>query len=83
MDDFDKSGDKNSSSLPQGHRHRMIVELIKQEGFVTTEGLVQHFNVTPQTIRRDLNELDKRGVLTRHHGGAGLVASSTENTGYS
>ena len=72
-----------STQLPQSRRHEMIINLIKQEGFVTTEGLVQHFSVTPQTIRRDLNELDRQGQISRHHGGAGLTSSSTENTQYS
>ena len=71
-----------SIQLPQSRRHELIINLIKQEGFVTTEGLVQHFKVTPQTIRRDLNELDRIGQISRHHGGAGLSNSSTENTQY-
>ncbi|WP_299733405.1 DeoR/GlpR family transcriptional regulator [uncultured Endozoicomonas sp.] len=69
--------------MPQSRRHELIIELIRQQGFVTTESLVQHFNVTPQTIRRDLNDLDQQGKITRHHGGAGLTNSSTENTHYS
>ncbi|KEI69844.1 DeoR/GlpR family transcriptional regulator [Endozoicomonas elysicola] len=74
---------QTQQQVPQSQRHEMIITLIKQEGFVTTEGLVQHFNVTPQTIRRDLNELDLQGKITRHHGGAGLPNSSIENTQYS
>ena len=75
--------DQPKPQLPQSCRHEMIISLIQQEGFVTTEGLVQHFRVTPQTIRRDLNELDRKGQISRHHGGAGLPGSSTENTQYS
>lgn len=70
-------------TIPQSQRHEMIINLIKKEGFVTTEALVQHFKVTPQTIRRDLNELDHQGKITRHHGGAGQANSSIENTHYS
>ena len=69
--------------IPQSQRHDMIIDLINKAGFVTTDALVQHFKVTPQTIRRDLNELNQQGKITRHHGGAGLVSSSTENTQYS
>ena len=74
---------RSAIQLPQSRRHAMIINLIEQEGFVTTEGLVNHFNVTPQTIRRDLNELNRLGQISRHHGGAGLPNSSTENTQYS
>ena len=57
------------------------MELIQKNGFATTEQLVEQFNVTPQTIRRDLNELAKKSTLRRHHGGAG-IDSSTANTAY-
>ena len=49
---------------------------------MSVEALVNHFGVTPQTIRRDINELDAEGMLRRYHGGAGLP-SSVENVGYS
>lgn len=67
--------------MPQRRRQDLILELIQQQGFVTTEALVEHFQVTPQTIRRDLNELARQNKLRRHHGGAG-IDSSTVNTAY-
>lgn len=71
------------SNLPQSYRHERIVELIHNRGFLTTDQLVTIFQVTPQTIRRDLNELDRQGLISRHHGGAGEPTSSTVNTAYS
>ncbi len=71
------------SSIPQTHRQELIVDLIRQHGFMTTDELVQHFKVAAQTIRRDLNELDKKNLISRHHGGAGMPSSSTVNTAYS
>ena len=62
-------------------RHRKIVELVKSLGFVSIESLSRNFSVSPQTIRRDINELTERGQLSRHHGGAGLP-SSVENVAY-
>ncbi|MEA1081679.1 DeoR/GlpR family transcriptional regulator [Marinobacter qingdaonensis] len=67
--------------MAQRRRQDLIMELIQQNGFVTTEQLVDHFKVTPQTIRRDLNELAGQNRLRRHHGGAG-IDSSTTNTAY-
>ncbi|MCK0105599.1 DeoR/GlpR family transcriptional regulator [Marinobacter sp. S0848L] len=67
--------------MAQRHRQELILELIQENGFVTTDQLVEQFQVTPQTIRRDLNELAKHKKLRRHHGGAG-IDSSTENTAY-
>lgn len=62
-------------------RHENIVELVSDRGFMTIEALAEHFNVTPQTIRRDINSLDETGRLRRYHGGAGLAAS-TANLAY-
>src|SRR5690606_3097693 len=43
--------------------------------------LSAHFGVTPQTIRKDLNELCDRRLLSRIHGGA-LFPSGIENVQY-
>ena len=83
-------GDQTLSQLPETvpatlspvRRQQLIVEWVQRSGFVTTEQMVQYFEVTPQTIRRDLNELSKQMLITRHHGGAGSIASSTGNTAY-
>lgn len=40
--------------MKQTQRHNGIIELVKQQGYVSTEELVEHFSVSPQTIRRDL-----------------------------
>jgi DeoR family glycerol-3-phosphate regulon repressor len=40
-----------------------------------------HFDVTPQTIRKDLNELCDARHLSRIHGGA-MLASGVENVAY-
>ncbi len=64
------------------HRQHEILTLVRQRGFAAIEALSQHFNVTTQTIRRDINELCRRGLLRRYHGGAGLP-SSVQNLAYS
>ena len=63
-------------------RHELIIGMVKETGFATIESLAQHFEVTPQTIRRDINTLSENGDLNRYHGGA-AIASSTENVDYS
>lgn len=68
--------------MKQNTRHRAIISLIQQQGFVDTDALVEQFAVSPQTIRRDLNELANADLIRRHHGGATLPSSS-ENTAYS
>jgi Transcriptional regulators of sugar metabolism len=63
-------------------RHIEIVEMARKRGFLSTDELSRLFDVTVQTIRRDINELCDKGLLRRYHGGAGL-ASSVENLDYS
>ncbi|MDO6785082.1 DeoR/GlpR family transcriptional regulator [Neptunomonas phycophila] len=67
--------------MTQKRRQDQIFEMIQQKGFVTIDELVEHFQVTPQTIRRDLNQLAEFDKIKRHHGGAG-IESSTVNTAY-
>jgi DeoR family glycerol-3-phosphate regulon repressor len=62
-------------------RHNGIVSLVRQRGFMAIEALANHFDVTVQTIRRDLNLLAEEGRVLRYHGGAGLP-SSIENIDY-
>ncbi len=73
-------GNSGARLGPAG-RHAGIQSLIQAQGFVTIEHLAREFDVTPQTIRRDINVLSEQGVIQRFHGGAGM-ASSTENVAY-
>ncbi|WP_108652592.1 DeoR/GlpR family transcriptional regulator [Dongshaea marina] len=68
--------------MKQSQRHQQILQLLQDQGFISTDGLVARFEVSPQTIRRDLNELAEQGLIQRHHGGAS-IESSTMNTAYS
>ena len=67
--------------MNQTRRNELIVSLIKQRGFMSIDDLVSECDVTPQTIRRDLNQLAEAGLISRYHGGAGINAS-WENTPY-
>ncbi len=51
-------------------RQNDILTRAATQGHVLVDDLAQQYAVTPQTIRRDLNELCDRGLLTRTHGGA-------------
>ncbi|ABR61732.1 DeoR family transcriptional regulator [Sinorhizobium medicae] len=62
-------------------RQAEILELAKAEGRVLVEDLAQRFSVTPQTIRKDLNDLCDARVLNRIHGGA-IFPSGKENVKY-
>ena len=62
-------------------RQAEIVALARSAGKVVVDDLARRFEVTPQTVRKDLNDLCDRRVLQRVHGGA-VVASSVANLSY-
>lgn len=62
-------------------RQAAIVEIARQNGRVTVDELAQRFSVSPQTIRKDLNELCDGKSLARVHGGA-VLSFGLENVGY-
>lgn len=62
-------------------RQTKIVELAKTAGRVLVDDLAIQFSVTPQTIRKDLNDLCNAQLLTRIHGGA-TFPRGTENVRY-
>ena len=66
---------------PASRRQQEIATLVRETGRVAVEDLVARFGVTPQTIRRDLNDLSEARLITRTHGGA-VVASGVENLAY-
>ena len=72
---------EEKSSFEPSKRQKAILDMVSERGFVATESMVSEFDVTPQTIRRDLNELNANGLLTRFHGGAGQP-HSIENRPY-
>lgn len=55
--------------LAEARRNR-IVQLVREGGEVPTEDLARTLDVSVETIRRDLRELEGRSVLHRVHGGA-------------
>ncbi|MDR3372702.1 MAG: DeoR/GlpR family DNA-binding transcription regulator [Ancalomicrobiaceae bacterium] len=62
-------------------RQHDIITLARQVGRVEVDDLARRFGVTPQTIRKDLNELVGRNILNRTHGGA-TIGSGIENISY-
>jgi len=61
-------------------RKRKIIECLEINRAVLVNALAAELNVVPETIRRDLREMEKQGLLTRTHGGA--VLNSNQDTDY-
>src|ERR1700752_522534 len=63
------------------NRQSEILSIARSVGRVTVEDLARRFEVSAQTIRKDLNDLCDRRSMTRVHGGA-IIASRVENLAY-
>jgi len=61
--------DARDATLPASRRNELL-RLVKAQGQVTVQELSGRFDVSGDTIRRDLDLLAERGLLTRTHGGA-------------
>lgn len=51
-------------------RHKEIMKLLAEEGSIKTSTLCERLSASRETIRRDLESLEERGLLKRIHGGA-------------
>ncbi len=51
-------------------REREIMTLLRDSGEVSVLDMANRFQVSEMTIRRDLTELERRGVVIRTYGGA-------------
>ena len=61
-------------------RKSKIVGLLEAKGQAEVSELAQMLRVVPETIRRDLKELEMQGVLQRTHGGAVLAEKKEADT---
>lgn len=67
--------------MAQSFRQPEILEIARRKGKVVVEDLAERFQVSVQTIRRDLTEMAEAGTLDRVHGGA-IIPSGVANIGY-
>ncbi len=59
-------------------RHAKIVDTVAQKGRVSVEELARLYQVSHETIRRDLVNLDRARLLRRFHGGAAALSADQE-----
>jgi DeoR family glycerol-3-phosphate regulon repressor len=62
-------------------RQGEILDIARETGRVSVDDLARRFDVTPQTIRKDLNDLCDRRLMSRVHGGA-VIDSGVANLSY-
>ena len=64
---------KSSQPRHTKQRRHTIMQLLQEQGEVSVEQLVQLFDISEVTIRKDLSALETSGFLLRKYGGAILM----------
>lgn len=62
----------------QNERHDAIMQILKKNKTANVKALAKSLFVSQATIRRDLNEMKKLGLIERSHGGAILPENADE-----
>jgi DeoR family glycerol-3-phosphate regulon repressor len=71
MDDTSRHKPQQPSGRLIGRvRKERIARMIRERGFMSSAALAEAFGVSEMTARRDLAELEARGLVQRTHGGA-------------
>lgn len=63
-------------------RQELILDEVRGTGGVRVSDLVERLGVSDMTIRRDIEALAARGLVTRVHGGATSAGSSVDEPGF-
>jgi len=60
-------------------RQAQVAELVRSQGSAKVDELAQRFQVSTQTIRKDINDMCERGLLRRVHGGVELATVNDDH----
>jgi DeoR/GlpR family transcriptional regulator of sugar metabolism len=63
-------------------RQELILDAVREHGGVRVADLVTRLGVSEMTIRRDIGELSRQGLVARVHGGAAALGRSSEEPGF-
>ncbi|WP_232662882.1 DeoR/GlpR family DNA-binding transcription regulator [Pseudonocardia sp. TRM90224] len=63
-------------------RQELILDEVRRTGGARVSELVDRLGVSDMTVRRDIEVLAGRGLVTRVHGGATLAGSSVDEPGF-
>lgn len=64
-------------------RENEILEAIRANGYVSVKDLATMLSISESSIRRDLADLQSKGLISRKHGGAEAIDSVTRNIPFS
>jgi len=62
--------------MEHSRRQHLILEELKESGAIRVRTLADRFSVAEMTVRRDLEQLERKGLLVRRYGGALKAAAA-------
>lgn len=65
-----RRAEAGAGRMPAQLRQQQIMSEFRQQGFISVTDIAAKIGVSTMTIRRDLELLEREGVITRTHGGA-------------
>lgn len=68
--------------MTKDDRHQLVAEMVQGTGRVRVVDLAARMGVSEMTVRRDLEELEESGLITRVHGGAVSNVSRSFEPGF-
>ncbi len=80
MDDQAQQGSDGSRYRSARQRQARLIDLLRSELFVDVQVLRDRLGVSLPTVRRDLSELESKGLLKRTHGGATVNQVTRDTT---
>lgn len=72
-----------NNTMRKNEREQEILGYLEQYSYVTVDYLSKKMNVSASSIRRDLTEMEARGVVKRSYGGVELVKEGARNIPFS
>ena len=60
-------------------RQKYLIDILSEKGLITISELVDRLQVSADTLRRDLSDLEKQGLAQKNHGGAIALNLSAMN----
>lgn len=60
-------------------RQAQIAEIVRNQGHAKVDQLAERFQVSPQTIRKDINAMCEKGLLRRVHGGVEMTRVNADH----
>ena len=64
-------------------REKEILDLLGENEYATVEYLARKMNISPSSIRRDLKNLEDRGLVNRSYGGVKIAEASGKHIPFS